>query len=332
MWKKNTKIIISFFIILVISFESFNANSSDEKINIATSLPDFISIVKSIGGEYVNAYYILPPGTDPHSFSLDSSTIDKIKRADLIVLANSELLSYEKKIKSNYARQYLDFSDYYERGARLDDFDEFKDNPHGYWLKVENAIAIAEAVRDKLDIMLPQHKQYFNASFEIFKENLLNARNSAIEVMKEKKLYGRRAVAAVPGVCYIAENFGIGTTVLLTEGNAGVSEKRLSYVERMLKNGTFCCIIVPEIMKYAKAGEIARNIADDTGSNVVYVKFLSGENSSWLNDFYYNMAAFISTSTKTKKIYSMELVIICVAISILAAFEGVVIYELYRRR
>ncbi len=334
MWKKNTQIMISISVIILISLQSVNASSNEEKMNIAASLPDFISIVRSIGGKYVNAYYIMPPGMDPHSFSLDSATISRIEKADLIVFANSELLSYEAKIKANYNKPYLDFSDYAKRGATLDNFTDFNENPHGYWLKVENAIAIAEAVRDKLDCMMPYHKQYFDLSFEIFRSNLIKAKESAVSSIKGNGLYGRKAVAAVPGVCYIAENLGVEIgAILLTEGNAGVSEKRISYIEKMMRNDSFCCIIVPEIMKYAKAGEIARNIAQDTGGSVVYVKFLSGENSTWLNNFYYNMAAFLSfSSTKTKKIYSYELIIICVAISILAAFESVIIYELYRRR
>jgi len=321
---------------LLFLFISFMPSQSQEsKINVVVSISDFSSIVKEIGGNFVSVSSVLPAGSDPHSFSLTKETIDKIQNADLVILANSNLLSYEKKIKEDYNKEYLDFDDYVSNGASLDNFDGFNNNPHGYWLKIENAIAIAKTVALKLEEIYPSNADYFESSFISFKERAEKARQIALNEMKNKGLYGKKIVASVPGVCYIAENFGMESdAILLSEGTAYISGKELSELENKMKKGEYAGIIVPEFMKDAKPGEIARNIARDTDSKVIYVKFIMEENISYINAFYYNLLQFSSLSAnevKEKKAYNGDLVILSISLTILAAFEGAIIYELYRR-
>ena len=333
LWKNYTKMkIIAIFLIFII-IPSINVHSEENKINILVSISDFLPIVKEIGRNFVKVDFILPPATDPHSFSLTKEAIDKIKKADLIILANSNLLSYEKRIKENYKKEYLDFNDYEMNNATLDDFDGFKKNPHGYWLKVENAIAIAKTIALKLEEIYPAHASYFELSFKIFKENIQNAKNYAINEIKKDGLFNKKVVASVPGVCYIAENFGIkADTILLSEASSYVSPEKLKEIEDGLRKGEYIGIVVPEFMKYSKPGEISRNIAEDTGSKVIYVKF-SMDGESYSNIFYYNLIQFVSSNSNTyEKNYNKDLIILCISLLIFVIFEGGIIYELWKRK
>ncbi len=304
--------------------------SAGEKIVV--SISDFSSIVKEIGGDFVEVDYILPPGSDPHSFYLTKSTIDKIEGADIIILANSNLLSYEKKIKENYDKEYLDFEDY--EGVKLKDFDGFYNNSHGYWLDANNAIAIAKAITMKLAEAEPEHAEYFISSFNKFEKEVREAKNFAIEKAKEYDLYGKKVVAVVPGVCYIISNLGMETdAILMAEGTAYVGAD-FGEIEKKLESGEYLALIVPEFMKKAKAGEIARQIAEDASSEVIYVKFsMTEENESFVGMFYYNTLQLLSlskTKIENKSGYSMELIMLSISLALLSLAEGVMLYKMVR--
>ncbi len=328
MWKGNTKVIVA----IVIFMLPFFSLGGDAKIKIAVSMPDFAPIAREIGGDYVEVDYILPPGMDPHSFSLTKEKMDEIREANLIIFANSNFLSYEKKIKEVYgSKEYLDFPDYEKEGATLLSFDGFEENPHGYWLYYDNSMAIAKAMAIKLSEMTG-NEAYFMERFNEFKEKMESARNCTIKESIIAGVYGKKVVAAVPGVCYIASNYGIDADeILLSEGSASVSIEERNRIEKALRSKEYIGIVVPKFMKYAKAGEIAEDIARETKSRVIYVKFAMGGNESYESMFYYNFMQFISPVEIKEKKYNGELIILCLALVMFAAFEGGIIYVLWRR-
>jgi len=336
MWKGNTKVIPFIFItiiaILTLSMLPFFSAGEDAKIKIAVSISDFAPIAREIGGDFVEVRYILPPAMDPHSFSLTKEKIDEIKNADLIILANSNLLSYESKIKEIYGdKECLDFPDYEKEGASLATFDGFEKNPHGYWLGCDNAIAIAKTIAKKLSEMTGNN-EYFMEKFNGFREKMEKARNCVINESIVAGIYGKKVVAAVPGVCYIASNYGIDANeILLSEGSASISIEERKKIEGELQSEDYIGIVIPKFMKYSKAGEIAEDIARETESRVIYVKFAMGGNESYESIFYYNFMQFLNPVEIEEKKYNGEIIILCVALTIFALFEGGIIYVLWRR-
>jgi zinc/manganese transport system substrate-binding protein len=64
---------------------------------------------------------------------------------------------------------------------------------------------------------------------------------------------------------------------MLSEGSGFVSGTELSKIKELLKKGKYVGIIVPEFMKGGKGGEIAEQLAKDTGCRIAYVKFSMGD-------------------------------------------------------
>ncbi|RLF63647.1 MAG: hypothetical protein DRN33_03700 [Thermoplasmata archaeon] len=307
------------------------ASSEGEKIKVLVSVSDFLPLVKAVGGSFVEVDSILPPGSDPHSFYVTQETVRQIEGADLIVLANSHLLSYEDNIKTNYpSKEYLDFDDY---NASLDSFPGYDENPHGYWLKYDNAVSIAEKIKDKLSEILPDKKDYFDSSFIQFKKQVKNAEYDIINMERENGAYGKTMVASVPGVCYIIQNEGANVgVVLLAEGSGSASGKEIRDIEEKLKKGIYSGIVVPEFMKNAKAGEISEQLSEDTGAPVIYVKFsTSSADESYVNDCYHNAMQFISSNGTGGKFNNGNsyLIPVIVSLLLLVALQSLIIYRLY---
>jgi len=259
-------------------------------INVVCTVPDFVPIVKAVGGGVVNVSSVMPSGSDPHAFSISMNTMNSLGEADLIVLADSKLLHFEEKIKENYGGKCIDLEDYAAFGAKLDSFPGYSSNPHGYWLKLENGIAIARAIEAKLSQLSPEHAWYFHENLKRFEGEVNEARKIIKSISAENGMEDRKCVAAVPGVCYIIQNCGMDVgSVLLPEGLGFASGKEFAKIEEKLKSSEYACIVVPEFMKNSKAGEIAKQISSDTGKPVVYVKFvMAGENDTYIGLQYFN--------------------------------------------
>ncbi|OYT33832.1 hypothetical protein B6U96_14525 [Archaeoglobales archaeon ex4484_92] len=239
---------------------------------VVVTISDLKPIVSAVCGEKIEVYSLLKPNVDPHRFSLGWKEVELLKGADLIVLVNSDLLSFEGKIREQY-KNVLDFEDY---GIELEDFPGYPSNPHGYWLKPENAIKIAYNVKERLSEIYPKYSEEFDINFKKFKKRVERAEEEALIIARD--LRGRKFVAMVPGVCYIASSLKVKVAyVLLSEGSGFVSASELREVKEKLENGEYVGIIVPEFMRNAKGGEIAEQIARDTGCKIAYVRFSSGD-------------------------------------------------------
>ena len=181
---------------------------------VVVTISDLKPIVEAVAGDKIEVVSILPPGTDPHHFSLSIENVRTLHSAELIVLANSELFGFEKKIKEEFTN-VLDFTDY---NAELEDFPNYPQNPHGYWLKPKNAIGIAKAVCEKLSEMYPEKREYFEKNLRDFSKKIEESVREAKKIASEFR--GKKFVAAVPGVCYIATSLDIDiAAVLLSEGS-----------------------------------------------------------------------------------------------------------------
>jgi len=236
--------------------------------SIVVTISDLKPIVKAIAGEDFEVIALLPPAANPHEFSLSVDDLKELRKAELIVLANSHFFDFEAKISKEFTN-VLDFDDY---NARLYDFPGFPSNPHGYWMLPENALRIARTVADRLSEMHPEKKEQFEENYRIFSDRVENAVKEANEIVDSGKY-----VALVPGVCYIARALNLTIAdIVISEGTAENAQK-LAEIKEKLKNGEYRGIIAPEFMKYGKGGEIAIELVKDSKAKLCWVKFSQGD-------------------------------------------------------
>lgn len=241
---------------------------------IVVTIPDFKPIVEAVAGEGFEVVTLLPQGSDPHEFSLSIEDLEKLRNADLIVLANSHFFEFEAKISREFTNT-LDFDDY---NVKLYDFPGFPSNLHGYWMLPENGIGIARAVVESLSEMYPEKKDQFERNYEIFVDRVEDAVKEARKIVSGEE--GKKYVAMVPGVCYIAKSLNITiVAVVISEGSGIASAKELSEVKNRLESGEYRGIIAPEFMKYGKGGEMAKELVRGSRAKIAWVKFSQGDSA-----------------------------------------------------
>lgn len=242
---------------------------------VLVTMPDMAAIVQAVAGDLVEMQVVLPPGSDPHDFTISAAQVRSFGRSELVIYAASSSHEFEAAIKSALRdKPSLDWDDYAARGAALHDYPGYPRNPHAPWLRLDNAVAIARAVAGRLaQIGLPA--AVLQARLQAFEQELAAQRQAGLRVVQERGLSGRPMLAMIPGVCDVIANFGVPVgEVAMAEGSGTVAGRRLQEAVAQLRRGAYSAIVCPLSMRQSKQGEAARQIASDSGAPIVYVHFL----------------------------------------------------------
>ena len=268
-------------------------------LQVAVTLTDLTPLVETVGGDAVAVRCVVPAGGDPHSFTLSAEMAASLHRADLIVFASTRFLEFEAEIRRSVPEKpCCDWEDYQARGAKLHDVPGLPQNPHGFWLSLNNAKAIAQAVADRILELWPEATQV-RSNLARFLDELQTCQEVSGELAKQGGT-GRPYVAVVPGVADCILNLGlpVATVLLPTEGASFASARDVDQVVRKLRSGEWSGLVCPRIARGAKPAEVAEQIARDARSRVVYVSFLDPwtPGRSYLGQAYYNAAVLSAGS------------------------------------
>lgn len=297
------------------------------KINIVVSIGSLKSIVEEICGEYASMDVIIPEGSDPHSYSLTSEDYDKIEKADLIILANSENLGIEREIREAFPdKNYLDFEDYASYGAEFHSLPGFGEkNFHGYWLYPSNALAIGRAVAEKMKFVDPEHKDYYEEAYKSFRERVLSAWEYINESLEQSS-----CIVAVPGVAYMAETMRMNVKgTLLKEPNSFVQGSELKKYADMMKRGEIRYVVCPEELKDTNIDKFSKEFASENDGEVIYLKIFSGK-MPYDSLLYYNSAAVLRP-LKESDGESLLWILATAILAVVAVLEFLIIIRWKRR-
>jgi ABC-type Zn uptake system ZnuABC Zn-binding protein ZnuA len=253
---------------------------------VAVTLPDVGLVVSAVAGELARVICLTPGGADPHSFTLSAADIEHLRGADLVVFASTPMLEFEADLRASLrgggaGPQVLDWPDYVEHGARLNDVPGLPRNPHGLWMDPGNAQAMAAAVAERLTA-LGLRREVLQANLARFRQELAGTREAA-RALANRDGAPRPLVAVVPGVCdvILAAARPVAMVLLPTEGASFASAADVGRAVEKLRSGEWGGLVCAEIARDSKPGEIARQIAADSGSRVYYVRFLAAQEPGW---------------------------------------------------
>ncbi|MGQ4892868.1 MAG: metal ABC transporter substrate-binding protein [Candidatus Njordarchaeia archaeon] len=292
---------VSIIIIALLFFsQPLYIGAKEEKPKIA-AINDVVNlIVKEVVGDLFDVFSILPPNTDPHSFSLTPDIVSKIQDSVLIVLIDPKNFELENSIITNDMLKdipYLSVKNYTNYGWEYHSIPGLEINYHGSWLYPKNALAIAKAVANFIYSKYPEYSEDIETNVEDF-ESRLNV--TLTEINNVKKLTGftnLKALVMVPGVAYIVEAAGVevGGTVLVEPG-AFPSASRLSELEGLLKSGEYKVIVMPLESKGNRVDQLAKQLSGDSNVPIVYVlTFSAGGLSSYESLLKYNAFSILAT-------------------------------------
>lgn len=261
---------------------------------VMASTPDVAAIAQEVVGNAAEVGAIMPAGADVHSFTISSRQVMALQRAALVLFANSADLGFEQTIKASLGKTpLLDWPDYEAAGGQLGDYPGYPHNPHGPWLRLDNAKAMGKAIAAKL-IALGLPRAVIESNLWTFERELASQQELYHAVAQEHGLRDKPLLVVIPGLCDLVANLGVPVGgVLMAEGSGTVSGRQLATAVAALKSGQYGGLVCPLSMAQSRQGEAARQVARDAGAPIAYVRF---QDTDLQRDTYLSVAAYNATA------------------------------------
>ncbi|WLR60980.1 metal ABC transporter solute-binding protein, Zn/Mn family [Guptibacillus hwajinpoensis] len=202
---KHGKILLCFMTVLLLaacggketSTTASNESSEEKKLSIYTTLFPIEDFTRKIGGEHVEVFSILPPGSDAHTYEPTTQTMIKIAKADAFIYNGLGMESYAeaiaesvdedvKMVEASSGIEALEHSEEHEEHEEHNEHEheehseekhEEHEHDHGdhdphIWLDPDKAIQMAENIKNTLIELKPDAKEDFEANFQKVKSDL----------------------------------------------------------------------------------------------------------------------------------------------------------------
>ncbi|XJZ26585.1 metal ABC transporter solute-binding protein, Zn/Mn family [Bacillota bacterium Lsc_1132] len=168
------------------------------KLNVYTTVYPLQYFTERIGGKYVDAKTIYPPGADEHTFEPTQKDMMNLADADLFFYIGLGLEGFVEKSKATLKDQNVTLIPVTnslklpkEQGVQAKDKEEHSDiNPH-VWLDPIYAKEMAAVIENELIKKMPKNKDFFTKNYQALTKDLdeLNQKfQTTIDSARTKKM------------------------------------------------------------------------------------------------------------------------------------------------
>jgi zinc transport system substrate-binding protein len=178
------KILLLASTLVAVSLASCGGTTTEEKSLIATLFPQY-SLAEQLAGDVLKVEFLLPVGSDPHDFEPTPSQRVKLNNADVVLFTSESFESWIHSLEDTATGKLVDLSevvvlieteehdhDHVVTGPKFaEDHDDDAYDPH-YWLDPSNALAMLEAIREEILLLVPEHSLLVESRYQLIKEAL----------------------------------------------------------------------------------------------------------------------------------------------------------------
>lgn len=172
-------IIFIFSLLLSGCTEKGDETLRSEKLTVYATIYPLQDFAKKIGGDHVEVFAVIPPGTEPHDFEISAKTMVNISQSDVFIYNGAGLESWaERVVKQLDSDRTLVVEA--SKGLPLREFGgHLHDNQHRHasvdphvWLDPLLAKRQAQLIRDAFITKDPQHREVYQRNFEQLAQEL----------------------------------------------------------------------------------------------------------------------------------------------------------------
>jgi zinc transport system substrate-binding protein len=255
------------------------------KIRVAVSILPLFDFVRQIGGEEVEAFSIVPPGSNPHTFELTPDVLRKTVSAKLLVLNGIGLEYWATKVTDNIRRDDFRVVNTSEGLSVLQDEDHAEGNPH-VWLDPILAIHQVEKIGFALCAADTAHAAYYRKNMEALVQQLQDLDE---EIRREVGTWRHRQfICFHPSWNYFANRYQLDQAAVIEkrpgfEPNPGEMAEIIETAKRIHARAIFAEMQFPV--------KISEAIAQESGAKVIRLDPLGSDEAtfSYVGLMHYNL-------------------------------------------
>ncbi|WP_026073520.1 metal ABC transporter solute-binding protein, Zn/Mn family [Robertmurraya massiliosenegalensis] len=222
-------LVFSAFLLGACANESSNAEQSNEKIIVTTTIGQIADGVKNIGGDKVEVVSLMGPGTDPHLYKATQGDMEKLEKADIIFYNGLHLEGKMLDVfdKINEKKPTYAIGEVISEGNLLEDAEDSSAiDPH-IWFDISLWTQALEKVRDGLIEIDPDNEEYYTNNAEKYFSELDALKKDTEDEMKKIPSEQRVLVTAHDAFGYFGAAYDIevmGLQGLSTESEYGLGD------------------------------------------------------------------------------------------------------------
>ncbi|KRG08319.1 metal ABC transporter solute-binding protein, Zn/Mn family [Staphylococcus sp. NAM3COL9] len=264
--------------------------SSNNKLKVYTTAFAFKSFTEQIGGKYVEAKSIYPPGADMHSFEPTQKEMINIAKGDLFIYSSEAMDPVAKTITRSINNDNLklplaknlsedDFNanhdheekahkhgevdhehDHEEKAHEHEDHDHGKNDPH-VWLDPEMNKKFAKEIRDDLAKKDPKHQDYYDKNYQKLVEDIEDIDKRMKSITKDMKR--NKVVISHDSIGYLANRYGFEQVGVSGMNNEEPSQRDLMDIVKNI-NATGQPYVLYEQNISSKVTDVIQKESDTT--------------------------------------------------------------------
>jgi len=265
---------------------------SGKEVMVAVTIPPQAEMVKEIGGDRVEVFVMMPPGSDPHTFEPGPALVAKAAEADIYLTLGTGLLPLEDALVSRLRAMNSDLVvvDSSEGITYLLDYEETSGNNNGssgekqggtevrgaerpdphIWLSLRNAEIMSENTRDALIAADPAHAKEYRENCDLYTARLNDLDQKNIDTFSRND--PGIILVTHPAWEYFARDYDLKMVAIEKEGKEPTAKDLESLI--LLARSNNIRVVFAEAQESLREAE---TIAREIGGTVRVIDPLAGD-------------------------------------------------------
>ncbi len=259
------------FLFLIIGLLALTGCSSETeksgdytKPQVYASFYGIYDLVSAIGGDKIDVYNMVPSGTEPHDWEPSTKDMAKLSQADILFYNGMGMESWIDKVKASAGDNVY----YSELSQGIGD--ENSSDPH-IWLDPQNALKMAEKIKDVLCERDYVYKDYYEKNFNSLASEITavdEEYKAALSDIKDNKI-----VVAHEAYGWLCSAYGLEQIAI--EGLSAEGEPSPSKMQELINTineNNIKYIFYEELV----SPKVAQSLADETGAELLELNPFEG--------------------------------------------------------
>lgn len=269
----------SLILILALSIPSYAASTrysqDNQKMLIATTHPILASLIKLVGGDYVDIVEVIPPGVDPHEYEPPLDIMRKIASSDVIIIDSLHHLPISDKIYELYSDRSIVILDKLLSSGWTPEKIPGTDveNLHEVFLD-EEALLLSIRIISQILSDVAENKGFNITGYISIRSDMLEnlVKRSFDQARRDAKDLGIADVALYsPVLYYLIRSVGINVSTILTPDPE--VEPSPKYLQNLGSSASRCLLVASDL-EHVDINRLSAS-ANSLGIRVVSVEIAS---------------------------------------------------------
>ncbi|MGN0107529.1 MAG: metal ABC transporter substrate-binding protein [Hominilimicola sp.] len=255
-------------IIMILSLFLASCGKTEEKSDkpqVYTSFYAMYDFARTIGGEDIDLYNVVPTGTEPHDFEPTAADMAKLSKADVFIFNGMGVDEWAEKVAPTLPENVSVL-------RSSDGINDDGNDPH-VWLSLKNAKAQLEAVSSALSEADSLNAHNYAARLAEYSEKIDNLEKE----YENANLSGKKLFVTHGAYGYLCDEFGMEQVAL--EGISGDSDpspaQMAKIVDEIKADGAKCIFYDP-----LEGDKMANAVAKEAGIEAVELYTFEGDSEN----------------------------------------------------